>query len=44
MVHPGQHIREVEHNKITVVDPRKAYDLFAFDPALFLMHRGHTDL
>jgi len=29
MVHPGQYIREVEHNGINVVDPRKAYVFFA---------------
>ena len=30
MVHPGQHIREVEHNRIIVVDPREAYVIFEF--------------
>jgi hypothetical protein len=30
MVYPGQHIREVVHNGIIVMDPRKAYVIFAF--------------
>jgi hypothetical protein len=25
MVHPGQHIREVVHNRVIVMDSRKAY-------------------
>jgi len=29
MVHPRQHIREVDHNRIVVMDPWKAYVVFA---------------
>ncbi len=32
MVHPGQHIREMVHNGIIVMDPRKAYVFFTFLP------------
>jgi hypothetical protein len=44
MVHPGHHIREVDHNGIIVMGPRKAYVSFAFQSIPFFDDLGSHGL